>query len=312
MNNEESNMKTKDWIGNEKSTYITLGASSHTEKDREINDFYETDPIAAEWLLKLETLDDNIWECACVDNKTEYFNGDEWKNISDYSGENVLVYDLETQTAKLEQPEEYIKLPYFGKFHHWKGRYIDMCLTDEHRILFEHRRVREKYQILSAKEVVEKYHKDSNGFRGRIPTSFGINENIQVNETFLRIAIMCQADAKQQGNSYIVRVKKERKIKRAEELLIKSGIKFSKGKEGENTRFQFVSSLGTKTFPFEWIYLEKHLKKAFIDEITKWDGSETEDGGKFYFSTNKHNIDVVQKYVMLGTFSRKDIKEKQF
>ena len=30
----------KDWIGNKKSTFVTLGASNHTEKEREKNDFY--------------------------------------------------------------------------------------------------------------------------------------------------------------------------------------------------------------------------------------------------------------------------------
>ena len=28
----------KDWTGNQKSTFVTLGASNHSEKDRETND----------------------------------------------------------------------------------------------------------------------------------------------------------------------------------------------------------------------------------------------------------------------------------
>lgn len=55
----------KDWIGNKKSTYITLGASNHTDKVRQNEDFYATDPIAAKLLLEVETFSDNIWECAC-------------------------------------------------------------------------------------------------------------------------------------------------------------------------------------------------------------------------------------------------------
>ena len=34
----------KDWTGNGKSIFTTLGASNHTEKEREINDYYATDP----------------------------------------------------------------------------------------------------------------------------------------------------------------------------------------------------------------------------------------------------------------------------
>lgn len=56
---------TKDWTGNSNSIYKTLGASNHTDKQRQREDFYATDPIAAEWLLKLETFSPNVWECAC-------------------------------------------------------------------------------------------------------------------------------------------------------------------------------------------------------------------------------------------------------
>lgn len=56
--------------GNSKSIFVTLGASNHTEKEREKNDFYATDPHALEiFLKKIKTdgikLHKNIWECAC-------------------------------------------------------------------------------------------------------------------------------------------------------------------------------------------------------------------------------------------------------
>ena len=41
-----------------------LGASNHCEEKREENDFYATDPNAIDDLLKYETFDKNIWECA--------------------------------------------------------------------------------------------------------------------------------------------------------------------------------------------------------------------------------------------------------
>ena len=57
-------MKDKDWTGNKSSIYKTLGASNHTDKIRETNDYYATEPAAAEWLCKLENLSETIWECA--------------------------------------------------------------------------------------------------------------------------------------------------------------------------------------------------------------------------------------------------------
>lgn len=55
----------KDWTGNTKSIYTTLGASNHTENRREVNDFYATEPRAMELLLDLEQFSPNVWECAC-------------------------------------------------------------------------------------------------------------------------------------------------------------------------------------------------------------------------------------------------------
>ena len=44
-----------------------MGASNHTDKERENNDYYATDPIAIDVLIKDGdvTFDKNIWECAC-------------------------------------------------------------------------------------------------------------------------------------------------------------------------------------------------------------------------------------------------------
>lgn len=60
----------KDWTGNSKTTFVQLGASSHSDKEREQNDYYATDPQALEiFLNKLEDdnikLHRNIWEPAC-------------------------------------------------------------------------------------------------------------------------------------------------------------------------------------------------------------------------------------------------------
>lgn len=60
----------KDWTGNSKTTFVTLGASNHSEGEREVNDFYATDPESLEIFLKaLERdgfkLHKRIWECAC-------------------------------------------------------------------------------------------------------------------------------------------------------------------------------------------------------------------------------------------------------
>lgn len=80
--------KRKDWIGNYKSTYITLGASNHTDKEREVNDYYATDPIAIDVLIndgKAE-ISNNVWECSCGEGHLS-------KRLLDY-GYDVTSTDL--------------------------------------------------------------------------------------------------------------------------------------------------------------------------------------------------------------------------
>ena len=55
----------KDWNGNSNSIYKTLGASNHTDKERENDDFYATEPKATELLCEVEKFEHPIWECAC-------------------------------------------------------------------------------------------------------------------------------------------------------------------------------------------------------------------------------------------------------
>lgn len=56
---------SKDWTGNKKSTFATLGASNHSTYKRAEHDFYATDPVAIDPLVKHIPLSREIWENAC-------------------------------------------------------------------------------------------------------------------------------------------------------------------------------------------------------------------------------------------------------
>ena len=57
--------ENKDWFGNKKSTYITLGASNHTNKERQRDDYYATDPIAIDGLKSVWNIPQTVWEVSC-------------------------------------------------------------------------------------------------------------------------------------------------------------------------------------------------------------------------------------------------------
>lgn len=46
-------------------TYVTIGASNHSQGEREPNDYYATEPLATELLLDVEKFSEYIWEPAC-------------------------------------------------------------------------------------------------------------------------------------------------------------------------------------------------------------------------------------------------------
>lgn len=54
-----------DWTGNAKSIFVCNGASNHTEEEREVNDYYATEPKAVKLLLEQEKFFPYVWECAC-------------------------------------------------------------------------------------------------------------------------------------------------------------------------------------------------------------------------------------------------------
>ena len=55
----------KDWTGNRASVFKTLGASNHTDHERQREDYYATEPAATEWLTRLEHFDGPILEPSC-------------------------------------------------------------------------------------------------------------------------------------------------------------------------------------------------------------------------------------------------------
>ncbi len=63
--NEQRERVNRDWTGDQRSIYSTLGASNHTNHDRQQHDYYATDPKAMELLLQEEAFAPVIWECAC-------------------------------------------------------------------------------------------------------------------------------------------------------------------------------------------------------------------------------------------------------
>lgn len=57
-------MNNKDWTGNKTSVFANLASSSHSDTNREQNDYYATPPSAVEELLKRESFNKYVLEPA--------------------------------------------------------------------------------------------------------------------------------------------------------------------------------------------------------------------------------------------------------
>ena len=64
MRPENNQNKTLSKDSNQKAVFTPLGASNHSTGEREPNDYYATDPKAAQLLLEVEGFSPVIWEPA--------------------------------------------------------------------------------------------------------------------------------------------------------------------------------------------------------------------------------------------------------
>lgn len=247
----------------------------------------------------------------CVDADTEYFNGTEWKKISNYkkgSQEKVLQYNLDG-TAELVIPNDYIVNENVSNLVHFKNHYgLDMVLSNDHRI-FAYKNY-QKYKMGIRKSLtyeimtVDEYtHRDTSKER-HVPTTFRMNTSgLPLNEQIIRLLVSVYADGTWNGDRIIVNVKKDRKKERIEKLLKEANIGYSR-RDIYNTQcsiFSFYAPIAQKEwfvdkqFTSKWLNCSDEQAKIVIDECVYWDGS-IEEGNRLgaYYSSKKQEIDILQ------------------
>ena len=92
----------KDWIGNDKSVFVTLGASNHTNRERPWFDYYATPVTAITKLLKKYPIPNlPIWECASGENSLV-------KPLKE-AGYYVVTSDIVERREPLDYVEDFLK-----------------------------------------------------------------------------------------------------------------------------------------------------------------------------------------------------------
>lgn len=78
--------KNRDWKGNNKTVFSIMGASNHSQNEREKDDFYATDPNVLDLLAKKYNIPDVVMEPACGEGHLS-----KWLEAH---GHKVYSYDL--------------------------------------------------------------------------------------------------------------------------------------------------------------------------------------------------------------------------
>lgn len=236
----------------------------------------------------------------CVDSETEFFNGYEWKKISDYQNKDmVLQYERSGKTS-LVQPSRYIKEPCEYMWHFSTKYGLDQCLSDEHNCYY----ITSKGNLYNKtfKEIRENHEKT--GFLGKFITSFKYDgAGLCLSDDYIRLAIAIFADgsfygfAKEHQNSYHTcrfHLKKSRKKNRLEYLLNKLNIKYNISKSAAvgYHDYYFTAPFREKHFSKEWYECSTHQKEIIMDEIMFWDGFNSKNN--CYATSSKSDADFVQ------------------
>ena len=242
---------------------------------------------------------------ACVDCDTEYFNGVQWKKISEYTvGERVLQYNLDG-SAELVVPQRYIKSPCKELFALKSVTGVDQCVSENHNIVYMTSKGNLAKKPMS--DLITMHNNSSNGFSGKFYTTFNYTggKGISLSDDEIRVmcAVICDGSF---SNKYkdkdIVRInlKKERKKKRLEMLLERCGISYRKEqynkKDLQFNTYIFHAPRHEKEFGENW-YDCTHAQLSIVaDEILYWDGCINNKKGRSssYSSISKKNIDFVQ------------------
>ena len=236
---------------------------------------------------------------ACVDCDTEYFNGVEWKKISEYQlGEKVLQYN-ENGTANLVYPQRYIKEP-CKTLHLIKTKQgVNQCLSDEHTVVYQTSKGNLcKKQM---KDLIAQHNNSKNGFNGKFYTTFKYGgKGIDLSDEQIRVmcAVICDGcfTNKFRDKSIVrLNLKKQAKKERLERLLKEANIEYRKEqynpKDLEYNNYFFKAPRIEKEFGAYWYDCSSYQLSVIADEIMYWDGCLSYGS---YSSTSKANIDFMQ------------------
>jgi DNA polymerase I-like protein with 3'-5' exonuclease and polymerase domains len=240
------------------------------------------------------------WCCAdyCYDEKTEILTEDGWQLFANLQGEKVAQWH-EGIVSFVEPISVFVgDLRERTMVHVSSPRQIDFCVTENHRCLLLDRDGVRQHEML-ARDFPDRWY-------SRLLPQCGLvlGGDDSTDPDVIRLIVALQADAadrplKYNNRDWVFYLRKERKIQRLLDILqsLKLPHQVRLKYKGEQTYigvpeqpvFREFLSPG-KTFNVKALLgLSPRLRRVFLEELPKWDGTEN-----MYGSTNTACVDAVQ------------------
>lgn len=249
-------------------------------------------------------------DIGCLDKETEILTPNGWIKINQYQGQEILVYNPETDKAIFETPKAYIKLPCDKFFHYVNGKGMNQMVSEEHTML-----VYKGYKSRGMKSTTlhptELNQLSLNNGYYATKTTFQVDtDGVKLTDTELRLRVMIQADGSiKRGNFINMHFAKERKIKRCIELLNEAGIQYKlvEYENGTTSITFYADHLRHKTLTDLYLANARQLQ-IIAEESLLCDGHK---GYRSYYSTTQsQDADFIQ-YAFNASGTRASIHERE-
>lgn len=236
------------------------------------------------------------FDIGCTDKDTEYLTPTGWKKISDYAGEEILLYNKDTTECSFGKPNAYIKKD-CEKFYHLDNGVVDQMLTDEHNVPMFSTRNHAKQIDKKLTDWISDNKRLTKGVNQHFKCFINLNKtsyvNFSDNEIRLLIAISADGCIRRSGKIEF-HLKKERKISRLTTILRKLGIDYTEYNIKDDTwGCSFYWDKATKDLSWVWMASSTQLV-VISQELPLWDGHTRKGGTLTYATKIKEHADIAQ------------------
>lgn len=250
----------------------------------------------------------------CVDCDTEFFNGTQWKRISDWTKEDKVLQYNEDGTTSLVTPEQYHKYE-CEELWEVKDKGVDMCLSDEHNVVYMDKK---QIKTINFKEMREHHESVPRGFMGNLINNFKVkNEGIDISDEKIRLIsllIIKGIYVSEPDNSNVkLVINRSNQMIKVRDILNENQIKWRENRVLDAngmgyTEVYFESDEFYKEYPLEWYNMSVDQLFIVSEMILDFEGMYYENA-RYIISDDKNKADFIQYVFLVRGFSARISKK---